>query len=123
MLIMTSSDEKKQREIREERKQTFIKFLQDLSASFKIWMKIGGVVSAFLIIAYLFARLILNWNLFYETDLDYSKMFFMIFIFFAFCVLACWLVAFFLYNTKHRRNTKYKEHDISCGGNNNAKKA
>ena len=83
MLIMTSSDEKKQREIREERKQTFVKFLQDLSASFKIWMKIGGVVSAFLIIAYLFARLILNWNLFYETDLDYSKMFFMIFIFFA----------------------------------------
>jgi len=31
--------------------------------------------------------------------------------------IACWLVAFFLYNTKHRRTTKYKSLDIGRGGN------
>jgi len=120
MPIMTSADERKMRELKEERKQTIIKFAQDIKASFKIWVKVGGIATGMLILAYLFARFVIEWDLFYETDLKYSTIFFLVFLFFVFSVIACWLVAFFLYNTKHRRNTKYK--DIADGSEKNAEK-
>lgn len=118
MPVISSAEERKQRELKAERMQTFIKFAQDLKASFMIWIKVGGVISGSLILVYLFAKFVISWDLFYETDLKYSTIFFVIFIFFLLSVVACWLIAFLLYNTKHKRNTKYRDSEIGRGDNN-----
>ncbi|MBD5111499.1 MAG: hypothetical protein HDT42_03055 [Ruminococcaceae bacterium] len=118
MSIISSAEERKLRELKAERKQIFIKFAQDLKSSFIIWIKLGGIISGVLILAYLFAKFVMKWDLFYETDLKYSKIFFAVFIFFLLSVIVCWLVAFLLYNTKHKRNTRYKDTGIGRGGNN-----
>lgn len=113
---------KNHRELKRERRQTLMKFAQDLKVSFKIWIKGGGILTAAIILAYLFARFVLDWDLFYETDLRYSSIFFAVFVFFVISVAICWLVAFILFNTKHRRNTRYKER-VRIQGGGNAKKA
>jgi len=107
---------KNHRELKRERRQTLMKFAQDLKVSFKIWIKGGGILTAAIILAYLFARFVL------ETDLRYSSIFFAVFVFFVLSVAICWLVAFILFNTKHRRNTRYKER-VRIQGGGNAKKA
>lgn len=118
MSIISSAEESKLRELKARRKQIFIKFAQDLKASFVIWIKLGGIISCGLILAYIFAKFVLKWDLFYEIDLKYSTIFFAVFIFFLLSVVVCWLVAFLLYNTKHKRNTKYKDTGMKHGGNN-----
>ncbi len=117
MSIISEAEEKKQREIKAERKQVFIKFAQYFKASFVIWIKLGGIISGGLILTYLFAKFVIKWDLFYETDLNYSTILFIIFVLFLLSVLVCWFVAFMLYNTKHKRNTKYKDSRKWHGGN------
>lgn len=107
MPILTSLEEKRKKELQEERKQTLVKFFEYLKASFFIWIKIGAVITCAFILLYLIATFLFKWDLFYETGLDFKAIFFAVFIFFIMAVVICWLVAFFLYNTKHRRNTKY----------------
>lgn len=116
MPVMTSLEERQQKELQEERKQTLVKFFEDLKTSFLIWIKIGAAITGAFILLYLIATFLFKWDLFYETDLDFKTIFFAVFIFFIIAVVACWLVAFFLYNTKHRRNTKYKTQDVGRGG-------
>jgi len=119
MPILTSTEERQKKELQEERKRTFINFFEDLKNSFLIWIKIGASITGGLIILYLIATFLFKWDLFYETGLNFRTIFLAIFIFFLVAVGICWLVALFLYNTKHRRNTKYKAQDIGRGGQTN----
>lgn len=123
MSTMYSAEESKLNEQKAERKQTLIKFAQDLKVSFLIWIKIGGIISGGIVLAYLFTRFIMGWDLFYETDLNYILIFLMITILFFVSVCFCWFGAFFLYNTKYRRPNKYKEQEIGRGGITHGKKA
>lgn len=107
MPIMSSAEEQKKSELKGERIQTLKKFAEDIKASFLVWIKIGSLVSGLLILLYLSTKFILKWDLFYETDLKYSTILFIMFILLLVLVIACWFVAFFLYNTKHKRNTRY----------------
>lgn len=117
MPILTSVEERQKKERLEERKQMLIKFLGDLISSFRIWMMIGAVITVVLILIYLLLTFIFKWDLLYETNLDFKAIFFSVFISFVIAIIVCWLVAFFLYNTKHRRNIKkYKVQDIGRGG-------
>ena len=116
MPLMSGAEERQKLYLKEERKQTLLKFWQDLKASYLIWIKIGGIITGVLILVYLFTRFVIKWDLFYETDLKYMTIFFIIFILFLVSVGLCWLGAYFLYNTKHKRNTKYKDQDIGRGG-------
>ena len=116
MPLMSGAEERQKLDLKEERKQTLLKFWQDLKASYLIWIRIGGIITGALILVYLFTRFVIKWDLFYETDLKYSTIFFIIFVIFLVSVGLCGLGAYFLYNTKHKRNTKYKDQDIGRGG-------
>ncbi len=116
MPMLTSEEERKKQERSAELRLTFRKFFEDFLTSFKIWIKIAGILDGILIIGYLFARFIVRWDAFYETQLDFTVIFFLIALFFLIILISCWLVAFFLYNTHHRRNTKYKTYDVGRGG-------
>ena len=118
MPIMNSAEERRQNELKEERKQTLAKFFDDFKASFIIWIRIGGITVGVMILIYLFAKIAYSWDLFYESDLEFQSIFFAVFIFFTVAIAACWFIAFFLYNTKHKRNTKYKTGENSQGGQN-----
>ncbi len=122
MSTMSSADEIILNEQKAERKKTLIKFARDLKISYSIWIKIGGIISGSLILSYLFTRFIIGWDLFYETDLNYTMIFLIITVLFFVFVSLCWFGAFFLYNTKHRRNTKYKSQSIERGGTAHGKK-
>lgn len=78
-------------------------------SSLFIGIKIGGTAMIIAILLYLAAKWLLKWDLFYETDLKYPYIVLIITIMFFVIALLCFFVAFILYNTKHRRNTKYKE--------------
>ena len=117
MPINSNSEDNTQQIINNERKETLIKFFSDFKVSFLIWIKIGGIVVGGIIILYLLARFVLKWDILYETNVKYSTVFFFVAIGFIISIIACWLVAFFLYNTKHPRGTKYKPLDIGRGGN------
>lgn len=119
MPVLTSVEERKLQEQKEERKQTLIKFTYDFKTSFLIWIKISGIVALAAVLVYLISKFIFRWDILYETDLPVSSIFLAAFFMFVFSVIACWLVAFFLYNTKHRRNTKYKPLDVGRGGERN----
>ena len=43
MPIMNSAEERRQNELKEERKQTLAKFFDDFKTSFIIWIRIGGI--------------------------------------------------------------------------------
>lgn len=116
MPLMSGSEERQIRDLKDERKQTLLNFWHDIKDSYIIWIKIGGIITGGLILVYLFARFVIKWDLFYETDLKYMTIFFIIFILFFVSVGLCWIGAYFLYNTKHKRNTKYKDQDIGRGG-------
>lgn len=116
MSVLTSVEEQKLQEQKEEHKQTLIKFTYDFKTSFLIWIKISGIVALVAVLVYLISKFIFRWDILYETDLPISSIFLAAFFMFVFSVIACWLVAFFLYNTKHRRNTKYKTLDVRRGG-------
>lgn len=108
MSIRTSEEEKFLSEKRNERKQAIEKFKSDYISSFVIGFKIGGVGLVLVIIVYLVAKLLFNWDLFYETDLEYTDIVLALVVVFLFVIGLSCLVAFILYNTKHSRNTKYK---------------
>ena len=118
MPIMNSAEERRQNELKEERKQTLAKFFDDFKTSFIIWIRIGGITVGVMILIYLFAKIAYSWDLFYESDLEFQSIFFAVFIFFTVAIAACWFIAFFLYNTKHKRKTKYKTGENSQGGQN-----
>lgn len=109
MSIRTSEEEKLLLERRNERKQAIKKFKSDFISSFFIGLKIGVIGLGLIVVAYLVAKLLFNWDLFYETDLEYTDIVFAIMVVFFIMVALCCFVAFILYNTKHIRNTKYKD--------------
>lgn len=117
MPILSNSENKNQQVVENTRKETLVKFFCDFKESFLIWIKIGGITVAGVILLYLFARFILKWDILYETNVNFSAGFFVVAIGFIISIVVCWFVAFFLYNTKHRRTTKYKSLDIGRGGN------
>lgn len=108
MAIRTSEEEKLLSEKRNERKQAIKKYGSDFLSSFLIGIKAGGIGLAIVIVAYLVAKFLFNWDLFYETDLEYTAIIFVVTIIFFVLVLLCCFIAFILYNTKHTRGTKYK---------------
>lgn len=108
MSVRTSEEEKNLSEKKNERKKAFQKFKVDFISSFLIGIKIGGIILGIAILIYLGAKWLLKWDLFYETDLKYSSILLIITIIFSIIVFLCCFVAWILYNTKHRRNTKYK---------------
>ncbi len=108
MSIRTSEEEKLLLEKRNERKQAIKKYGSDFLSSFLIGIKAGGIGLALLVVAYLVAKLLFKWDLFYETDLEYTAIVFAVTIIFFAMVVLCCVIAFILYNTKHTRNTKYK---------------
>ena len=116
MPIMNSAEERRQNELKEEQKQTLAKFFDDFKTSFLIWIRVGGISVAVMIIVYLIAKVAYSWDLFYESDLEFQSIFFAVFVFFTVAIFSCWFIAFFLYNTKHKRNTKYKVIENSQGG-------
>lgn len=116
MPIISNSEDNTQQSIKNERKETLIKFFSDFRVSFLIWIKIGGIAVGGIIILYLLARFIFKWDILYETNVNYSTVFLVVAIGFIISIIACWFVAFFLYNTKHHRGTKYKPLDIGRGG-------
>ncbi|MBQ6180167.1 MAG: hypothetical protein IJK31_00580 [Ruminococcus sp.] len=108
MAVTTNSEELKFRDEKDERRKTLRKFREDFFASFRIWIKIGCICSAAVILLYVFLRFVLKWDLFYETDLNYPLIFLVVCILLVILIFVCWLGASFLYNTQHRRNTKYR---------------
>lgn len=109
MPILTSEEEKQLLDKKNERKKTIGKFKDDYLLSFMIGIRIGGITLGAAIVIYLTAKWLFKWDLFYETDLKYSSIFLAITIIFMVLVVICWFVAFILYNTKHKRNTKYTD--------------
>ena len=85
------------------------KFLQDYLSSLSIGAKVGGIALIASIALYLIAKFAFRWDLFYETDLNYTLIFLLITIIFIVIVVLCIFVAIILFNTKHKRNTKYEE--------------
>ena len=108
MAVTTNSEELKFRDEKDERRKTLRKFREDFFASFRIWIKIGCICSVAVILLYVFLRFVLKWDLFYETDLNYPLIFLVVCILLVILIFVCWLGASFLYNTQHRRNTKYR---------------
>ena len=119
MSVLSSAEEKKQQEIKEKRRQTLLTFGRDIKASFAVWMKLGGFIFAFLSVAYLFAKFVLKWDLFYETDVKYSTILFWLGLSFLGFMIACWVVAFINYNKPHKRNTKYNDYVVDRRGESN----
>ncbi len=119
MPVIFNLEEKSQDKIHNSKIETFNKFFSDFKVSFLIWVKIGGILSGSIILIYLIARFVVSWDILYETNVDFAAIFLGLTIGFTLAILACWFVAFFLYNTKHRRNTKYKPLDIGRGGHKN----
>lgn len=113
MPLLTSAEERRQQEKKEEKRQTLRNFALDMKSSFKIWIKVIGAASLLLIAVYLFLRFVLKWDLLYETEMDYRKLFYACFGISAFAVMVCWGVAYLLYKTQHRRKTKYKNYGES----------
>lgn len=107
-MSIRTSEEKLLLEKRNEQKQAVEKFKSDFISSFVIGFKIGGIGLILLVVVYLVAKILFNWDLFYETDLEYTDIVFALAVVFLFVVGLSCLVAFILYNTKHSRNTKYK---------------
>ena len=108
MAIRTSEEEKLLSEKRSERKQAIKKYGSDFLSSFLIGIKAGGIGLVLVIVVYLMAKLLFKWDLFYETDLEYTAIVLVVTIIFFIMVVLCCFIAFILYNTKHTRNTKYK---------------
>lgn len=115
MSIRTSEEEKNLLERRNERKEAIKKYKNDFMSFFIMGIKSGSVALGAVIIIYLIAKWLFNWDLFYETDLDYTSIVFVVVIIFLVMVVLCCVIAFILYNTKHRRNTKYKTIDGGAG--------
>ena len=107
MSIRTAEEEKRILEKQTDRKRAFLKFREDFMTSFLLGIKVGGILTLSIIVLYLIAKWIFKWDLFYETDLNYSTIVFVLAVFFAALILLCVIIAFILYNNKHKRNTKY----------------
>lgn len=107
MPMLTQAEEKQLQQQKEERLQIILKFRDEFLVSFIMGIKICGIAVGAIIVLYLLTKWVFKWDLFYETDLNYSSIFFVITVIFFLLVLLCWIVAFILYNTKHVRNTKY----------------
>lgn len=116
MPILTSEEEKQKSNRKQELKSVILKFRDDYLSSFLIGIKVGGLFLASAIIIYLVAKLGFKWDLFYETDLKYSSIFLFITAMFFIIVILCIIVAVILFNTKHKRNTKYRNSDNNTGG-------
>jgi len=110
MPVLSSAEEKKQQETKEKRRQTLLTFVHDIKTSFSVWIKLGGFIFGFLSVAYLFAKFVLKWDLFYETDVKYPTILFWLGLAFVGFMIACWVVAFIYYNKPHKRNTKYNNY-------------
>lgn len=109
MSVLTSAEEKKRQEIKDERRQALEKTVQFMASSFLVGIKLGGFMLLTAIVVYFFAKYLLQWDLFYETDVKYPSLCFKAVVFLLVIMILCWIGAFILYNTKHKRNTKYKE--------------
>ena len=95
MSILTDEEEKIKSIRKKEIKDASIKFKGYYLSSLFLGLKVGVLSLAAVIILYLVAKWVFRWDLFYETDLEYSSIF------------LCIVVAIILFNTKHKRNTKY----------------
>lgn len=107
MSILTSEEERLKNDHRNELKNIISKFKDAFVSSLLIGLKMGGISLAVVIVIYLVAKWIFRWDLFYETDLRYSSIFLFITSLFIIIVFLCIIVAIILFNTKHKRNTKY----------------
>lgn len=109
MPILTSEEQKLKSEHQKEFKFAIQKFWQDYLSSLSIGVKVGGIALISSIAIYLIGKFVFRWDLFYETDLNYTLIFLLITIIFLVIVVLCIIVAIILFNTKHKRNTKYEE--------------
>lgn len=107
MAIRTSEEEKKLQQKRRDFKTAFRKFRDMFLVSFRLGYKFGGILLGVLIVAYLIAKFLFRWDLFYETDLDYPAIVLILAAIFAVLMIACIIVSIVLYKNKHSRNTKY----------------
>ena len=107
MSILTDEEEKIKSIRKKEIKDASIKFKGYYLSSLFLGLKVGVLSLAAVIILYLVAKWVFRWDLFYETDLEYSSIFLFITFVFMFVVFLCIVVAIILFNTKHKRKTKY----------------
>jgi len=107
MAAFINNKERELLERKTERKKTFKELTGHYLKSFVLGVKIAGITMAVVILIYLLLKFLGDWDLFYETDVDYLSLFFAMGIFFGGIVIICLLVAFWLFNNKHKRNTKY----------------
>ena len=116
MPILTNEEEKIKLTEKKEMKDAIRKYKKDYLSSLVLGLKVGGLSLAGVIILYLIVKLIFKWDLFYETDLKYASIFLFITFVFLFVVFLCIVVAIILFNTKHKRNTKYPTANSTRGG-------
>ncbi len=116
MPILTSEEEKIKLTRKKEFKDAAMKFKGVYLSSLALGLKVGGLSLAGVILLYLIAKWIFRWDLFYETDLEYALIFSVVAFIFLFVVFLCIVVAIILFNTKHKRNTKYSTVNDTRGG-------
>ena len=107
MAIRTSEEEKRIQQKRLNFKTAFRKFRDMFFISFRLGIKFGGILLAVLIAAYVIAKFLFRWDLFYETDLNYPAIAIILAAIFSVLMIACIIVSIVLYKNKHSRNTKY----------------
>jgi len=109
MPILTSEEQNLKMKRKQEIMGAITQFRKQYISSMLWGLKIGGISLGTVIVLYFLAKLIVRWDLFYETDLDYD----LVFLTFAgiclFIVIICIVVAVILFNTKHKRKTKYQK--------------
>ena len=109
MSRLTSEEQKLRLEKKKEFKNIIIEFKNDYLSSFFIGIKkVGTVILGLLILGYFIAKLIFQWDLFYEVELSYRDIFLIITVLFIVIDFLCLGIAFILFNQKHERKTKYK---------------
>lgn len=90
----------------QELKLIFRKFSKNFWNHFIFGLKVIGIFSALIILIYIVFK-IAGFDFLYETNLQLSSSLGIIFVLFIMLVLVFIFMAFLLFNTKHRRNTKY----------------
>ena len=109
MPILTLEEENLKMKRRQEIMEAIDQFRQQYFSSMLWGLRIGGGSLGVIIVLYFFAKWIFRWDLFYETDLDYELVFLILAIISLLIVIICIVVAVILFNTKHKRKTKYKK--------------
>lgn len=117
MSIRTREEERERREQRIEREEILGKFAGEMFKMFKIWIRMDALFMVILMLVYLFLVFVRDWDFFYDTDIKGTTIFLLLFTGSSMAVIVCGLVALFLYNTKHKRDTKYEPYTHKLEGN------